>query len=130
MSSQQVTHRRRVGNTRTPLYATLKQPDSAGDLQVINLTGLAVKFSMVNAATGTVKIVETDTGVTVETAASGTVKYDFSAAGVDTAGIYNAWFVVYDGAEPDHVPVKRQDLRILIDSDTLTAEEAYAAAVA
>lgn len=127
MSQQQ--HRRRVGDTRTLLYATLVQPNTSGVDTVINLTGLTVKFSMVNAATDTVEIVETDTGVTVETAASGTVKYDFSAAGVDTAGIYNAWFVIYDGVEKDHVPVKRQDLRILIDSDTQTAEEAYEAAL-
>jgi hypothetical protein len=126
----QQTHRRRVGDTRTLLYATLVQPNTSGVDTVVNLTGLTVKFSMVNAATGTIEIVETTTGVTVETAASGTVKYDFLAAGVDTAGIYNAWFVVYDGAEADHIPVKRQDLRILIDSDTLTAEEAYEAAVA
>ena len=125
----QVTHRRRVGNTRTLLYAVLKQPDTNGDLQVINLTGLTVKFSMVNAATDVVKIAETTTGVTVETAASGTVKYDFSPDGVDTAGIYNGWFIVYDGTESEHAPVKRQDLRILLDSNTQTAEEAYEAAI-
>ena len=123
----QQTHRRRVGDTRTLLYATLKQPDTNGDLAVINLTGLTVKFEMVNAATGVVEIAETATGVTVETAASGTVKYDFSAAGVDTAGKYHAWFIVYDGTEKDHVPVRKQDLLILIDSDTQTAEEAYLA---
>ena len=122
--TQQI-HRRRVGDTRTLLYATLVQPNISGVDTVVNLTGLTVKFSMVNAASDVVEIVETDTGVTVETAASGTVKYDFSAAGVDTAGIYNAWFVVYDGTEKDHIPVKRQDLRVLIDSDTMTAEEAY-----
>lgn len=126
----QQTHRRRVGDTRTLLYATLVQPNDLGVDTVVPLTGLTVKFEMVNAATGVVEIAETATGVTVETAASGTVKYDFSAAGVDTAGIYNAWFVVYSGAEKDHIPVKKQDLRILIDSDTLTAEEAYAAAIA
>ena len=126
--TQQI-HRRRVGDTRTLLYATLVQPNTSGVDTVVNLTGLTVKFEMVNAASDVVEIAETVTGVTVETAASGTVKYDFSAAGVDTAGIYNAWFVVYDGAEKDHIPVKRQDLRVLIDSDTMTAEEAYEAAM-
>ena len=125
----QQSHRRRVGDTRTLLYATLVQPNTSGVDTVINLTGLTVKFSMINAATDAVEIVETDTGVTVETAASGTVKYDFSAAGVDTAGIYNAGCVIYDGSEKDHVPVKRQDLQVKIDSDTMTAEEAYAAAL-
>ena len=64
----QQTHRRRVGDTRTLLYATLVQPNTSGVDAAINLTGLTVKFSMVNAANDVVEIVETSTGVTVETA--------------------------------------------------------------
>lgn len=126
--TQQI-HRRHIGDSRTVLPVTLKQPNSSGVETVVDLTGLTVKFTMVNAATGTVEIAETTTGVTVVTAASGTVNYDFSSGGVDTAGIYNAWFIVYDGAETDHFPVGRSDLQVYIDSDTVTAEEAYEAAL-
>lgn len=126
----QQTHRRHVSDTRTVLPVTLKQPDSTGTLTAVNLTGLTVKFKMINTADGTTEIAETNTGVTVVTAASGTVNYDFSSAGVDTAGIYRGFFVVYDSTETDHFPVAGNDLLIKIDSDTQTAEEAHAAAVA
>ena len=126
--TQQI-HRRHVDDTRTLLYATLVQPNASGVDTAVNLTGLTVKFKMVDAADGTVVIAETATGVTVETAASGTVKYDFSAAGVNVAGVFHAWFVVYDGIESDHFPVRRQGLKVMIDSDTQTAEEAYEAAL-
>lgn len=126
----QVTHRRRTGDRRTVLPVTLKQPDEAGTLQAVNLTGLSVEFAMVNAATGAVKIAQTSTGVTVVTAASGTVNYDFSAAGVDTAGVYWGTFVVIQSGEEDSFPVMQQGLKILIDSDTQTAEQAYAEQVA
>lgn len=125
----QVNHRRRVGDLRTVLPVTLKQADESGVLQPVNLTGLTVEFSMRNAATGAVKIAQTSTGVSVVTAASGTVNYDFSAGGVDTAGIYWGTFHVLQSGEEDSFPVMVQGLRILIDSDTQTAEQAYAAAV-
>lgn len=126
--TQQV-HRRRVGDLRTVLPVTLKQPDSNGDLQVVDLTGRSVAFKMVNAATGATKIAATSTGVTVVTAASGTVNYDFSSGGVDTAGKFWGTFIVTESTETDSFPVQTQDLVILIDSDTQTAEEAYDAAV-
>lgn len=126
----QQTHRRHVSDTRTVLPVTLKQPDSSGTLTAVNLTGLTVKFKMINTADGTTEIAETNTGVTVVTAGSGTVNYDFSSGGVDTAGIYRAFFVVYDATETDHFPVAGNDLLVYIDSDTQTAEEAYEAAVA
>ena len=126
--TQQI-HRRRVGDTRTVLPVTLQQPDSAGVLQVVNLTGLTVQFKMVNAATGAAEVALTATGVTVTTAATGQVQYDFSAAGVDTAGIYWGTFVVTQSSETDSFPVRTQDLKICIDSDTQTAEEAYQAAL-
>ena len=127
--TQQV-HRRHLSDTRTVLPVTLQQANESDVLTVVNLTGLTVKFKMINAATGTTEIAETTTGVTVETAASGTVKYDFSAAGVDTAGVYRAFFVVYDGTETDHFPSATNDLLVKIDSDTQTADEAYAQAIA
>lgn len=123
-------HRRRVGDLRTVLPVTLQQPDSSGVLAAINLTGLAVTFKMINAATGATKIAATSTGLTVVTAASGTVNYDFSSGGVDAAGVYWGTFLVTESGQTDAVPVRQKDLRIIIDSDTQTGEEAYAAAVA
>ena len=125
----QQTHRRRVGDTRTVLPVALVQPNTSGVLTAVDLTGLTVQFKMVNSATGTTEIALTSTGVTVTTAATGQVQYDFSGAGVDTAGVYWGTFVVTQSSETDAFPVRTQDLRILIDSDTQTAEEAYQAAL-
>lgn len=124
--TQQV-HRRRTGDTITVLPVTIMRPDSTGVATAVNLTGLTVKFRMVNAATGVEKVAETT--ATVVTAASGTVNYDFSSSDVDTAGIFDAWFVVYSGSETDTFPVRKHGLQVYIDSDTETAEEAYEAAL-
>lgn len=123
------THRRRVGDIRTVLSVTLQQPNESGVAAAINLTGKTVQFKMVNAATNAVKIAATDTGVSVVTAASGTVNYAFSSAGVDAAGIYWGSFIVTESGSTDHVPVKQSDLKIVIDSDTKSGEQAYAEAV-
>lgn len=125
----QVVHRRRVGDTRTVLPVTLQQANESGVLTAVDLTGLTVTFSMVNAATGATKIAATSTGVSVVTAASGTVNYDFSAAGVDAAGVYYGTFRVTQSSETDAFPVAQKGLKICIDSATQTAEEAYAAAL-
>ena len=125
----QVIHQRRVGDTRTVLPVTLQQPDSTGTLQAVNLSGLTVEFSMINAATNAVKIAKTSTGITVVSEAAGTVNYDFSAAGVDEAGIFYGTFTVTQSTETDAFPVRRMDLKILIDSATQTAQQAYDAAV-
>ena len=130
MAARQTAPRRRVGDTVTPLYATIQQRDTSGTLAAYNLTGKTVKFKMINAADGTTKIAETSTGVTVETAASGTVYYDFSADGCDTAGKFFGSFVVYSSTETDTAPAEQNGLVILFDSATQTAEEAYEAAVA
>ena len=122
-------HRRRVGDLRTVLPVTLQQPDSTGTLTAVDLTGLTIQFKMVNAATGATEIALTSTGVSVVTAASGTVNYDFSSGGVDEAGVYWGTFVVTQSGDNDSFPVKQQDLKILIDSDTQTAEAAYQAAI-
>jgi len=121
----QQTHRRRVGDTRTVLPVTLQQPNESGVLAVVDLTGKTVQFKMMNAATNAVEIALTSTGVSVVTAASGTVNYDFSGAGVDTAGVYWGTFVVTEGGETDSFPVIQKDLKIIIDSDTITGQEAY-----
>jgi hypothetical protein len=111
------------------LPVTLKQPDSTGDLQVVDLTGKTVTFKMLNAADGTTKISATSTGVTVVTAASGTVNYDFSSGGVNEAGVFWATFVVTESGDTDSFPVMQQGLKIVIDSDTQSGEAAYDAAV-
>lgn len=122
--SQQI-HRRRVGDTRTVLPVALVQPNASGVLTAVDLTGLSVQFKMVNAATGATEIALTSTGVTVTTAASGQVQYDFSAAGVDAAGVYWGTFVVAQSSETDSFPVIQKDLKIIIDSDTQSGQEAY-----
>lgn len=122
-------HRRRVGDLRTVLPVTLQQPDSTGALAAINLTGLDVTFKMINAATGATKIAATATGVTAVSAAAGTVNYDFSSGGVDEAGVFWGTFLVTESGQTDAVPVRQKELKIVIDSDTQTGEEAYAAAV-
>ncbi len=125
----QLTHRRRLGDLTTVLPVTIAEPNSTGVVTARDLTGLTVKFKMINAADGTTKIAETETGVTVVTASSGTVNYDFSASGVNAAGVYYGTFVVYSGAEAQSYPVDVRGLKIVIDSDTQTGEEAYLAAV-
>lgn len=120
---KQQTHRRHINDTRTVLPATLMQPNSSGVDTAVNLTGLTVKFKMVDSA-GAEVIAETATGVTVVTAASGTVNYDFSASGIDTAGTYYGYFTVDDSGEKDHFPVQGRGLKIRIDGDAVTAEEA------
>lgn len=120
---KQQTRRRHINDTRTVLSAALKQDNPSGVESVVVLTGKTVKFKMVDAA-GAVVIAETDTGVTVESGVDGTVYYDFSAASVDTAGTYYGYFVVYDGTKADHFPVQGRGLKIRIDGDAVTAEEA------
>jgi hypothetical protein len=123
----QQIHRRRQGDTRTVLPVTLQQPDSAGVLQPVNLTGLTVTFTMVNAADSTTKI--NAASATIVTAASGAVNYDFTSANVDTPGIYWGTFSVSQSGETDAFPVASKGLKILIDGPTKTAEEAYAEAI-
>lgn len=122
-------HIRRVGDRRTLLSVTLQQADSTGVLAAMNLTGATVSFKMINAATGATKIAATTTGVTVISAAAGTVDYAFSSTGVDEAGVYWGTFIVTGSGVSDSVPVRQNELRIVIDSDTQPGEEAYAAAV-
>ena len=102
-----------VGDTLTPLGCQLRQLDDVGVYTNVNLTGLTVKFQMV-AEDGTVVVIETATGVTVNNATLGKVQYDFQAADVDTAGVYYGWFTVYDGTEKDTYPAKGRQLRITI----------------
>jgi hypothetical protein len=123
----QQVHRRRQGDTRTVLPVTLQQPDSAGVLQPVNLTGLSVTFTMINAATSATKV--SAASATIVTAASGTVNYDFASGDVDTPGVYWGTFTVIQSGETDAFPVASKGLKILVDGLTKTAEEAYAEAI-
>lgn len=120
---KQETRRRHVNDTRSVLSAALKQDNELGVESVVPLTGKTVKFKMVD-ATGAVVIAETETGVTVESAADGKVYYTFSESEVGTSGTYYAYFVVYDDTKKDHFPVQGRGLKIRIDGDAVTAEEA------
>ena len=107
------THRIVVGDTLTPMGCQLKQRNASGALEAVNLTGTTVKFSMANAA-GTVVVNEATTGVSVITAASGLVQYDFQTADVAAAGTFYGWFTVYSGTEKDTYPAHNKKLVIEI----------------
>ena len=109
------THKIAVGDTLTPLAVQLKQKDTNGALAAVNLTGLTVKFTLVNAA-GTVIVNEATTGVSVTGASTGLVQYDFQAADVVAAGTYYGWFTVYSGSEKDTYPVGGRKLVIEISA--------------
>ena len=104
-----------VGDTLTPLGCQLKQFSATGVLTVVNLAGLTVKFTLVNAA-GTVVVNEATTGVTVTDATNGKVQYDFQTADVTTAGTFYGWFTVYSGTEHDTYPVGGRKLVIEISA--------------
>lgn len=106
-------HELSVGDTLTPLAVQLKQRNASGVLTAVDLSGLTVKFQMVDSSGATV-VAETVTGVTVTTAASGLVQYDFQAADVDEAGTFYGWFTVYSGAEHDTYPANGRKLVIVI----------------
>ena len=108
-------HALAVGDTLTPLGCQLKQLGTTGTLAAVNLTGLTVKFTLVD-STGTVIVNEATTGVTVTDAANGKVQYDFQTGDVDTAGTYYAWFTVYSGTEHDTYPVGGRKLVIEISA--------------
>lgn len=111
-----VTHDVHKSDTANALAAQLKRKNAAGTLTAVDLTGLTVKFKMVNSS-GTVVVAETETGVTVTDASNGKVTYDFQSADVTTAGEYYGYFVVYTGAESDTFPVNRRGLKIVVHDD-------------
>ena len=122
--------RRAVGDLRTVLEAELLQPNEDGVPEAIPLSGKTVTFAMFNAASGAAKIAATSTGVTVTNAALGIVQYDFSADGVDTAGVFYGVFRVIESNQSDAVPVRAKDLKIIFDNPGVqTGEEAYAVAL-
>jgi hypothetical protein len=105
-----------VGDTRTVLSVALSQKNAAGVDTVVDLTGLTVEFKLVNES-GVEVIAQTGTGVTVTTAATGEVQYDFLSAGVAAPGRYYGYFVAIDTTETDHFPVVARELVICIEGD-------------
>ena len=118
-------------DTYVKIAHTLKRKNEAGVLTAEDLT-LAVagdiKFKMFNAATGVEVIALTATGVTFTASDAGSVEYDFSAAGVLSAGYFNGFYVREVSGQTIHFPIDPGGLRIEISSDTQTAREAYYAA--
>ena len=125
--STQVTHRRRTGDTIKKLSVVLQSTNVSGVLAAEDLTGATVTFSMVNAADDSVKV--SASAAVVDDAATGQVSYTFASGDVDTAGIFYGSFTKVDSGADDTFPVRQKGLRILIDSDIQTAEEAYQAAI-
>lgn len=128
----QVIHERHTTDLRTVMPFTLKQPNSSGVLTAVDLTAFssgAIKIKILNAATGATVVALTSTGVTFTASSAGQGQYDFSAAGVLSAGYFNAFLTLTDATETDHFPLAPGELRIEIHSDTQTAKQAYEAAL-
>jgi hypothetical protein len=102
-----------VGDTLTPMAVQLVRKSPTGLYVAVNLTGLTVKFTLVDEA-GTVVVTETNTGVMVTDDVNGKVTYDFSSADVDE-GIYYGWFRAYSGTEYDTFPVGGRQLEIIVN---------------
>jgi len=104
---------RQVGDTVSALACTLQQLSVAGVATAVNLTGKTVEVRMVDEH-GVDKISQTSTGVTVTTAASGEVQYDFPSGGVDTAGRFYFYWIVTTSGETETFPVEPRELIICI----------------
>jgi hypothetical protein len=128
MSTANTPHERRVGDTTVTYSAILQAKNTSGVMVPKDLSGLSVTFSMVNAATGTVKV--NNAAATIVTAASGIVSYDFAAGDVDTPGVYWGSFTVTQSSETNTYPANPKDGLIWIHGDDQTAVEAYSEAIA
>jgi len=107
-------------DTYVKIAYTLKRKNEAGTLTAEDLTGLSsgdLKFKMFNAATGAEVIALTSTGVTFTASTAGACEYDFSSAGVLTAGYFNAFLVLTKSSQTIHFPIDPGGLRIEISSD-------------
>lgn len=104
---------RHVGDTLSAIAVTCKRPN--GD--AVSLSGKTVKFKMVDAEDGTVKVAATSTGVSITGAAAGQVQYSPVAVDVNTPGTYYGYFLVYSGADYETFPTATGDLIIQIAPD-------------
>lgn len=129
MTRTSETYRRRVGDTITVLPITVRDLNEAGIETVRDLTGVEVRFTMIDAATGASTIAESSDGVTVVDAELGTVNYSFSAVAAPAAGVYYGTFVIVDGEQRQSYPVETRGLKIVIDGNFRTGEEIYHSAV-
>ena len=106
-------HRMTVGAVLTPLGAQLKQPDANGNQVAVDLTNKTVKFFMTD-EDGVAVITETATGVSVVTALTGLVQYQFLAEDIDV-GTFYAWFVVYGiSGEFDVFPSEGESYKVIV----------------
>jgi len=118
----------RPGDTLVYLESVLKRKGTDGVPAVRDLSSsTSVKFSMVNRATGVTVINEA--AATIVTAASGLVRYTFSAADIGTPGIYDYTWTEYVSTASTSYPVRPFDAPIWIHGANQTAKDAYAAAV-
>lgn len=104
-------HQITIGDTLTPLGAELVQENENGQERPVNLTGLTVKFTMVNSAGTT--IVDA-AAATVKNAKAGLVEYQFKTADFTTPGEFYGWFSVHAGDDRDSFPIGGRNLIIQI----------------
>lgn len=96
-----VTREFTKGDLLRKVRAVLQNADGT----VVDLTAQTVKFRMVNAATGTVKVNEL--AATIDSAVNGQVSYTWLSADIDTAGEYWAQFIRVSSGNEDHHPPGR-----------------------
>ena len=116
-------HERRVGDTGVAFSGVMRYRGSYGVSQIRNLTAATVTFTMINAATGVVKV--NAAAATISDIPGGVAYYAFVADDVDTAGIYWGTFEVTQGGKTYSYPAAPRDGVIWIHSTTLTARQAY-----
>lgn len=104
----------------------IKQNDTTPNLEVflkddkgraVNVTGATILFHMRNAADNTAKV--SSGSVTIVTATSGRVRYNWSASNTNTAGIFDAEFqVTFSGGGIETFPNDTY-IKVVITDDVL-----------